>query len=245
MQHHVYSAFGNLVRIEDGNGADVTAAPILTPFFTYANREYDVESGLYHSRARTYDASIGRFLQEDPFRGVLSSPLSVVNKYIYVLNNPNSYVDPSGKFLTALIVGAVVGAIIGGIAASIENPGDSDALFEGILEGAIVGAIYGGLAFASPTSVSLALGLSLVTALLTRGNVVVNFRNNVRDATVGKAGALLSGNLAEFFFGQNSTFLGGAAIFLGIVAAFKDTQDASCNNETATDFARQNVCLDN
>ncbi|MBU2540805.1 MAG: hypothetical protein KJ593_02785 [Candidatus Omnitrophica bacterium] len=41
--------------------------------YTYTGRELDPESGLYYYRARYYDASIGRFLQEDSI-GYLSVP---------------------------------------------------------------------------------------------------------------------------------------------------------------------------
>jgi RHS repeat-associated protein len=98
VQHHVYSAFGELVNILDQNGAVVTAAPILAPFFTYTGREYDQESSLYHYRARTYDASLGRFLQVDPDPGLRADPRSFLSQYIYTKNDPINRVDPSGEF---------------------------------------------------------------------------------------------------------------------------------------------------
>ena len=32
----------------------------------FTGRQYDAESGLYHYRARSYDANLGRFMQQDP-----------------------------------------------------------------------------------------------------------------------------------------------------------------------------------
>jgi len=54
-------------------------------------REFDSETSLYYYRARYYDASAGRFLNEDPLG------LSVaVNNYSAVGNNPIRYSDPTG-----------------------------------------------------------------------------------------------------------------------------------------------------
>ncbi|MBK24969.1 MAG: hypothetical protein CME70_13310 [Halobacteriovorax sp.] len=245
VQHHIYSAFGELVNTTDASGNVISGNEVLAPFFTYTNREYDKESGLYHYRARNYDASIGRFLEEDPFRGELDRPVTINNKYVYVLNKPTGFVDPSGKFLEALVVGAIVGAIVGGIVATIEDPGNLDHAFEGILEGAIVGAIYGGLAFASPTATFLSIGLAVFTGFLTRGNVAVNIKNNLTQSTSLRVGAHGSVSFGEYLFGKDSPFLGGASIFLGIVFAYKDIQDTSCNRETATKFARDNICSKN
>ena len=52
---------------------------------------YNAESGLYHYRARAYDASVGRFLQRDPL-GYDDGP----NPYQYVSSTPAGMVDPDG-----------------------------------------------------------------------------------------------------------------------------------------------------
>jgi len=61
--------------------------------YTFTGREYDPESGLYYYRARYYDPNIGRFLQEDPIKGILKKPQSL-NLYPYASNNPINYTDP-------------------------------------------------------------------------------------------------------------------------------------------------------
>ena len=86
VQRYTYSSFGKIEFQLDAN--------LLQPY-TYTSRELDVEAGLYHYRARTYDAAIGRFLQEDPAR----SSGGDNNFYSYVLNNPVGFVDPSGKVI--------------------------------------------------------------------------------------------------------------------------------------------------
>lgn len=59
--------------------------------YRYTARDLDAETGLMYYRARYYDASIGRFLSEDPikFRGE-------INFYRYVQNDPTNSLDPSG-----------------------------------------------------------------------------------------------------------------------------------------------------
>ena len=65
----------------------VVATAILN---VYINFEYDVESGLYHLRARHYSPETGTFLSEEPLG--LDGP----NLYWYALNNPTNFVDPNG-----------------------------------------------------------------------------------------------------------------------------------------------------
>ena len=47
------------------------------------------------SAARWYDASPGRFISEDPIKGSMTSSQSQ-NPYVYCMNNPLRFVDPSG-----------------------------------------------------------------------------------------------------------------------------------------------------
>jgi RHS repeat-associated protein len=96
IQHHEYSSFGVLQSVTDENGDDISANPKLDPYFTYTGREFDKETGLYYYRARYYDANTGRFLQVDPDAGTMISPITHINKYSYVGNNPINMIDPSG-----------------------------------------------------------------------------------------------------------------------------------------------------
>jgi len=105
---------------------------------------------LYY-RARYYLPEIGRFLQKDPKPGALDLPLSFVNAYSYVANNPANVLDPSGMgwwsewgrtaFITAVIITAA--AFTGGLAAVAFAGGSAVA---GAVIGAGVGAgVAGGL----------------------------------------------------------------------------------------------------
>ena len=56
----------------------------------YTGQQYDQVSGQYYLRARFYNPVVGRFLQEDVYRG------DGLNLYAYCGNNPVMYYDPSG-----------------------------------------------------------------------------------------------------------------------------------------------------
>lgn len=62
----------------------------------YTGKEKDVSTGLYYYGARYYDPDTGRFLTRDTMKGSGESP-QTLNKYIYCLNNPLRYIDPTGN----------------------------------------------------------------------------------------------------------------------------------------------------
>ncbi|MFN8524644.1 MAG: RHS repeat-associated core domain-containing protein [Chloroflexota bacterium] len=64
--------------------------------YGFAGEQRDQESGLIWLRSRTYDPSIGRFLQRDRYPGRPRRPLSL-NNYTYAENNPVNNTDPSGR----------------------------------------------------------------------------------------------------------------------------------------------------
>lgn len=56
----------------------------------YTGQQYDQITGQYYLRARYYNPLVGRFTQEDVYRG------DGLNLYAYCHNNPMIYCDPSG-----------------------------------------------------------------------------------------------------------------------------------------------------
>ncbi|BCW95689.1 MAG: hypothetical protein KatS3mg018_1171 [Fimbriimonadales bacterium] len=58
--------------------------------------------GLVKVGVRWYDPTIGRFLQKDPWLGDVAEPLTL-NRYSYCVNDPVQGVDPTGKFLDAVV----------------------------------------------------------------------------------------------------------------------------------------------
>jgi RHS repeat-associated protein len=146
IQHYIYSAFGQLLGIQNAAASDVTSNPPLSTSFTFTGREHDSESGFYFYRARYYDPNTGRFLQKDPSPGKLSNASSVVNSYIYALNNPGNRVDPTGKFSfveDVIIAVVAVSVAVAAVALAPFTLGGS-AVLGGIVEGALVGALAGG-----------------------------------------------------------------------------------------------------
>jgi RHS repeat-associated protein len=85
------------------NGKDDTAGT-LTGTATdrgYTGHEHLDPLGLIHMNGRLYDPRVGRFVSADPIWADPKDPQSW-NRYTYVLNNPNLYVDPTG-YVTSLI----------------------------------------------------------------------------------------------------------------------------------------------
>ncbi|MEK4236221.1 RHS repeat domain-containing protein [Paenibacillus sp. FSL H7-0714] len=107
--YYLYNGHGDVIQIVDKSGAivnfyaydewgNITSQIEETQnSFKYAGEIYDEETGLYYLRARYYDPSVGRFLNEDTYEGEIDNPLSQ-NLYTYVHNNPLIYTDPTGNY---------------------------------------------------------------------------------------------------------------------------------------------------
>jgi RHS repeat-associated protein len=99
---------GSTRLVTDNTGAAIWSATY-SPFgqelsaqssgieFQYAGMQYDNETSLSHSAFRQYSSSEGRWLAPDPYLESLdpANPQSL-NRYVYVLDNPLMYRDPSG-----------------------------------------------------------------------------------------------------------------------------------------------------
>jgi len=106
-----FDAWGNIVKLEDGLGNPLTAFVILDRGYT--GHEHLLGVALIHMNGRLYDPKLHRFLSPDNY---VQDPFNTqnFNRYGYVLNNPLSYVDPSGEFIPLLAIG--VAALVGGTA---------------------------------------------------------------------------------------------------------------------------------
>ncbi len=76
-----------------GNPADIVGSD--NSIFGYTGQQTD-PSGLIYLRDRYYDPLAGRFLTQDTFSGYSDLP-QTQNPYVYGLNNPILYTDPSGR----------------------------------------------------------------------------------------------------------------------------------------------------
>jgi len=78
-----YKPFGEAINEQGDNS------------YKYNSKELD-DTGLLYYGARYYDAELGRFMTADTIKGDILNP-QTLNRYVYTLNNPLKYVDPSGK----------------------------------------------------------------------------------------------------------------------------------------------------
>lgn len=88
-----FDAYGQRRNTNWTAGTGILGTPITTRGFTGAEMEDEV--GLVHLGARMYDAKLGRFLTPDSIIPDVGNGQSL-NRYSYVLNNPLSWVDPTG-----------------------------------------------------------------------------------------------------------------------------------------------------
>ncbi len=102
---------GNIVLVTDGNGSSAALyqydpfgvqisasgpAAASNPFgYLGGLGVYDNGDGTLHARARTYHPKLGRFLSRDALYGENHSGPSL-NRYVYALNDPFGFSDPSG-----------------------------------------------------------------------------------------------------------------------------------------------------
>ena len=108
MQYYVSNGHGDITEIRDAQGNvlnrytyDIWGNPLVQEervpnIFRYSGEYWDSATKLQYLRARWYDPSIGRFINEDTYEGELGNPLTM-NLYTYVQNNPLKYIDPSGN----------------------------------------------------------------------------------------------------------------------------------------------------
>ena len=78
--------------------------------FGFAGGLYDSATGLVHFGAREYDPSTGRWLRKDP----ILFQSGQINAYAYVRNEPNDWIDPSGRFGLALGLSGGGGYLLSG-----------------------------------------------------------------------------------------------------------------------------------
>ncbi len=93
-----YDGFGNITKeagtVLTGDGKLLKDA---NPF-KYSSYIFDDETGYYYLNARYYDPKIGRFISKDSFKDHFDTPIHQ-NVYLYCLNNPVNFYDPSGYIL--------------------------------------------------------------------------------------------------------------------------------------------------
>jgi len=165
------------------------------------------DTGLYYCGARYYDPVIGRFISPDTIVQAPQDP-QTLNRYAYCRNNPVKYIDPTGRFFWA----AIIGAILGGISAAISGGNVWQGVLGGLVGGAFVGIGYN-LLEVTGAVVGGILGGAASSA--------INGGNIGYGALAGGIGAFIGGNLGQWAGGWNSgSFWGklGGAVFGGAIS---------------------------
>jgi RHS repeat-associated protein len=108
-----------------------------TEMFQFTGKQLDAATGLYYYGYRYYDSQSGRLITQDPKEANYQNPQSL-NRYIYCLDNPNTYVDSNG----------------GGAVLPSSNPSCKLGPLTGPLAcvgvmGLIMGAFFGAVGFAA------------------------------------------------------------------------------------------------
>jgi len=89
-----YDGFGNTRAT---NGPAPTFPSGTGGDFRFHGAWLEADSGLYHMRAREYDARMGRFTSRDPDAGNFKVP-ETLQPYVFANNNAHIFTDPSGAF---------------------------------------------------------------------------------------------------------------------------------------------------
>lgn len=89
LDRRVYRPFGEVQPATAGGATEA-------PRFGFTGQRYVAGTGIYHYGARFYDPTLGRFLQPDSIVPSPTNPQSL-NRYSYVLNDPISRIDPTGR----------------------------------------------------------------------------------------------------------------------------------------------------
>lgn len=109
LERYLYDAFGLPDVRNAGWTALGTTSPIGNPWL-FTGQEWRADLGLSNYKARWYQPTLGRFLQNDPVRFDASD----INLYRYCGNDPINHADPSGKI--AIVDDAIILAGIGVVA---------------------------------------------------------------------------------------------------------------------------------
>jgi RHS repeat-associated protein len=104
VSHSLYDAWGQQSVLQVGTSSQLFVQSLQRRGYT--GHENVEGLGIIHMNGRIYDPLLARFVQADP---TLQFPQysQGYNRYSYVLNNPMTYTDPSGYFLTGVLKSAV------------------------------------------------------------------------------------------------------------------------------------------
>ncbi|MCP3935868.1 MAG: RHS repeat-associated core domain-containing protein, partial [Actinomycetia bacterium] len=131
-----YTAFGELIE-QDGPSPQQ---------YKFAGEPLDPSLGFYYNRARWLDVSVGRFASSDPLPPNVFE-LATLHRYLYVVNEPTSGVDPTGLYVDfSLKTFSIAVAVSGLVEAGVHLAG-GQATVGTLAESFFLGAILGGATY--------------------------------------------------------------------------------------------------
>ena len=211
-----YDAWGRLRNPDNQVAYTPGSEPVLFLGRGYTGHEHLTAFGLINMNARLYDPALGRFLSPDPYVQAPDFSQSF-NRYSYCVNNPLSYIDPSGEIVWFLPI--AIGAIIGGTSGAMigyANGAKGWNMFGYIAGGALIGGLSGGTA----SGVS-ALGGAAWWAGAAAGTVggagfsglATNWNGEsmLKGAAFGALSGFVGGGLGSAIGGGWGAFAGGSA----------------------------------
>jgi RHS repeat-associated protein len=116
-----YDGLGSVVTLSDESGTpaaaylyDAWGNPLLTirdrvgtrNKFRFTGEALDTGTQMYYLRQRYYDPTSGRFVSRDVLPGTPGNP-QTLNRYVYALDAPLVYTDPSGLFSLGGILNSI------------------------------------------------------------------------------------------------------------------------------------------
>lgn len=203
----IYDGLGSTLNITNQSGTSAvqysyepfgktqSSNPSFKNPFQFTGREND-DTGLYYYRTRFYSPINHRFSREDSFSGSYLIP-ETLNRYVYTLNDPVSYSDPSG-LLSPQAVATLGGAFFGGVGAATGaiaqgiTPGSDPLAFAVITGvGASTGAAQGFILSLGPLAPPPAILGSHIAGL---NNLVAQWITGRKPINVGSVvGAFIGG----------------------------------------------------
>lgn len=105
-----YDAYGNIIKITDNEGNNITEDNHIGNINPYRYRSYyyDTETNLYYLNSRYYSPTLGRFINVDNYISTDTGILGY-NMYCYCNNNFINYSDPTGHAITIGLMAVIAG----------------------------------------------------------------------------------------------------------------------------------------
>ena len=190
----------------------------------YTTYLYDDITDKYYACDRTYDSAVKRFTTRDAVKGDIRNA-SMLNAYIYVLNNPLKYIDPMGQSPVSAIgdwassVGSTVGNALGAVKNTVGSVMNSIGnAFKGAADSAwsVISDIKDSITNFSPSQF-------LKDARDSIAGVVGTFQQSVSSFFEAMSGSGISYNEGSTdtgipAWGKIALGITGAAIAIGILA---------------------------